>query len=303
MLAVEPAPMQPVQLGERVEIIDILRGFALLGILCVNMEFYTTPLMAAIVHEPYWGGLHDRMATLFIKTFCEGKFYILFSFLFGLGIGSSLGSAIARGTERPRVALGWCQMLLCGAMAWAALMLTTSLPFWPINPSITTSIWYNYQLDMVRCLWVVLPGAILWGASFPLALAAVAAPGQDPGRLVGGVYAAADYSRYAARGDTETRRTSYVRHVTRPEGISVSKEGSGWRVRGAPAERAVAMTDLDNEEAVGRLQRRLISLGVERELERAGARAGQGQDREAKSSRNQTSGRTGGTRRRHPCMH
>ena len=43
---------------------------------------------------------------------------------------------------------------------------------------------------MLRCLWVVLPGAILWGASFPLALAAVAAPGQDPGRLVGGVYAA-----------------------------------------------------------------------------------------------------------------
>jgi len=36
----------------------------------------------------------------------------------------------------------------------------------------------------------VLPGAILWGASFPLALAAAAAPGQDPARLVGGVYAA-----------------------------------------------------------------------------------------------------------------
>jgi spermidine synthase len=36
----------------------------------------------------------------------------------------------------------------------------------------------------------MLPGAILWGMSFPLALASVAAPGQDPGRLVGGVYAA-----------------------------------------------------------------------------------------------------------------
>jgi len=36
----------------------------------------------------------------------------------------------------------------------------------------------------------VLPAAILWGASFPLALAAVAARGQDPARLVGGVYAA-----------------------------------------------------------------------------------------------------------------
>jgi spermidine synthase len=81
-------------------------------------------------------------------------------------------------------------MLLCFAMGWAALMLMSSLPYWPINPSITTSPWYNFQLDVVRCLWVVLPGAILWGASFPLALAAVAAPGQDPGRLVGGVYAA-----------------------------------------------------------------------------------------------------------------
>ncbi len=73
-------------------------------------------------------------------------------------------------------------------------MLTDSLPYWPINPSISQVLpgrpWFNFQLDMVRCLWVVLPGAILWGASFPLALAAVAAPGQDPGRLVGGVYAA-----------------------------------------------------------------------------------------------------------------
>lgn len=115
---------------------------------------------------------------------------ILAVFLFGLGIGSSLGAAIARGGVNPRAALGWCQMGLCGALAWSAYMLTESLPYWPINPSISPSIWFNYQLDIVRCMWVVLPGAILWGASFPLALAAVAERGQDPGRLVGGVYAA-----------------------------------------------------------------------------------------------------------------
>src|SRR6185437_8918353 len=34
------------------------------------------------------------------------------------------------------------------------------------------------------------PAAFLWGASFPLAIAAVVAPGQDAGRLVGRVYAA-----------------------------------------------------------------------------------------------------------------
>jgi spermidine synthase len=50
--------------------------------------------------------------------------------------------------------------------------------------------WYTFQLDLVRSLWTMLPGAILWGASFPLALASVAAGRQDPARLVGGVYAA-----------------------------------------------------------------------------------------------------------------
>jgi spermidine synthase len=69
-------------------------------------------------------------------------------------------------------------------------MLTSSLPYWPINPTLSPSPWINFQLDLVRCLWAILPAAVLWGASFPLALAAVAAPGQDPGRLVGGIYAA-----------------------------------------------------------------------------------------------------------------
>jgi len=115
---------------------------------------------------------------------------ILAVFLVGLGIGSSVGSFMARTIANPRVALGWCQMLIAGAMFWTALMLSDSLPYWPINPSITTSIWFNFQLDLARAFWAVLPATLLWGASFPLALAAAAEKGQDPGRLVGGVYAA-----------------------------------------------------------------------------------------------------------------
>ena len=42
----------------------------------------------------------------------------------------------------------------------------------------------------MRCIWTILPPTLLWGASFPLALAAVAPPEDDPGRLVGGIYAA-----------------------------------------------------------------------------------------------------------------
>jgi len=55
---------------------------------------------------------------------------------------------------------------------------------------LTTSPWFTFQLDMARTLWAMLPATILWGASFPLALAAVAAPKQDPGSVVGSVYAA-----------------------------------------------------------------------------------------------------------------
>jgi spermidine synthase len=142
--------------------------------------------LTALSSEVLWTRLLSLLFGATTYTFS----LILAVFLFGLGIGSSVGAAIARDTTRPRVALGWCQMLLCGAMGWAALMLTDSLPYWPINPSISGDMWLNYQLDMVRCLWVVLPGAVLWGASFPLALASIARRGQDSGKLVGGVYAA-----------------------------------------------------------------------------------------------------------------
>ncbi|HEX2241401.1 MAG TPA: GTPase ObgE [Actinomycetota bacterium] len=68
--------------------------------------------------------------------------------------------------------------------------------------------------------------------------------------------------------------TGYVRHVVPADAIKVITEGSAWRVTGSAVERAVGATDMNNDEAVARLQRRLISLGVERELARAGAKRG-----------------------------
>jgi GTP-binding protein len=72
----------------------------------------------------------------------------------------------------------------------------------------------------------------------------------------------------------EPPRAGYIRYVTKPEKIEVTREDSAWRVRASKAERAVAMTDLDNDEAVRRLQRKLISMGVERVLQQSGARLG-----------------------------
>ena len=132
-----------------------------------------------------------RMLSLIFGATTYTFSLILAVFLTGLGIGSTLGAAIAKSSPNPRIALGWTQVGLCAALAWAAYQTGASLPFWPINPSIASdSPVYQFQLDLMRGIWVMMPGAILWGMSFPLALASVAARGQDPGRLVGGVYAA-----------------------------------------------------------------------------------------------------------------
>jgi spermidine synthase len=117
---------------------------------------------------------------------------ILAVFLAGLGIGSAVGAALARKAARPGRVLGWCQFLLAGAVAWAAYAIARSLPYWrsdPIAP--VASPWPGFGYDLLRCAWALLPPACLWGASFPLALAAAAASrGRDTGRVVGGVYAA-----------------------------------------------------------------------------------------------------------------
>src|SRR5436305_2085254 len=143
----------------------------------------------ALGAEVIWTRLLGLMLGATVYTFS----IILGVFLVGLGIGSAGGAAIARNlraTLSARGVFGFCQLLLTLAIAWTGFMISESLPYWPVNPLLSTSPWYTFQIDMVRCLWALLPAALLWGASFPLALAAAASEEGDPGRLVGGIYAA-----------------------------------------------------------------------------------------------------------------
>ncbi|HZN33042.1 MAG TPA: fused MFS/spermidine synthase [Pirellulaceae bacterium] len=156
--------------------------------------------LAALAAEVVWTRLLSLMLGGSVYTFS----IILSVFLIGLGIGSSIASWLARGSVSPRVLLGGCQLLLAATIAWAAFQLARSLPYWPIDPSQASSPWHTFQLDVLRCAWAILPSAVLWGASFPLALAAASGMRQlpdnhreantsrspDPGRLVGAVYAA-----------------------------------------------------------------------------------------------------------------
>ncbi|SDC13563.1 DUF418 domain-containing protein [Shouchella lonarensis] len=78
-----------ISLNERIHTLDIIRGFALFGILLANMIFFKTLVMnkktsyleVATLPEDTL----DAIATLFTSFFVTGKFYPMFSLLFGLG--------------------------------------------------------------------------------------------------------------------------------------------------------------------------------------------------------------------------
>ncbi|HVW83840.1 MAG TPA: fused MFS/spermidine synthase [Bryobacteraceae bacterium] len=114
---------------------------------------------------------------------------ILAVFLTGLAIGSWAGSALLK-RIRAQEALGWCQILVGLGMAWTAWSIVHALPYWVDDVLTTHDSWRMYQLDLKRCLWAILPSTLFWGASFPLACAAIARPGEDSGRVTGSVYAA-----------------------------------------------------------------------------------------------------------------
>ena len=115
---------------------------------------------------------------------------ILAAILLGIGIGSYAGSLLVRLTVSPRVLLGLCQAVLAVGIAWSAYLLTAVLPFADNAAALSSSPMVAFQHGLTRSLLAVLPAALLWGASFPLALAAATRRERDQGRSVGYVYAA-----------------------------------------------------------------------------------------------------------------
>ena len=95
--------LAPVTASERIQLLDILRGFALFGIFLMNIEFFSRSLLDVStgiepgLSAPSW------LADAFVYTFVRGKFWTLFSLLFGMGFAVMLARAQAAG--RPFVAL------------------------------------------------------------------------------------------------------------------------------------------------------------------------------------------------------
>src|ERR1019366_4327397 len=142
--------------------------------------------MTALGAEVVWTRLLSLLLGPTVYTFS----IILAIFLTGLCLGSGMGSFFQKRVRDPGLGLAVCQILLAVAIAYTAWTLAYVLPYWPVDPWLSLSPWFNFDLDIVRCAYAILPATLLWGASFPLALAAAAAQGEDPAQLSGEVYAA-----------------------------------------------------------------------------------------------------------------
>lgn len=91
-----PPPLPP-DAGGRIDLLDIVRGFALPGIALMNVEWFSRPIVE-LSHglPPGLGGI-DHAAAWAILVFVQGKFWLLFALLFGAGFAVMQSRAQAAG--------------------------------------------------------------------------------------------------------------------------------------------------------------------------------------------------------------
>jgi uncharacterized protein len=120
--------ISPVSSAERIEILDVLRGLAIGGILIGNMQWFSgygmmPPALAAQT------SFADQMTHFLVHFFIEGKFYSIFSFLFGFGFALQIARAEERGDLQAALfkrRLGWLLVigLLHAYLLWAGDILS-----------------------------------------------------------------------------------------------------------------------------------------------------------------------------------
>ena len=90
--------------AERIVVVDGLRGLALAGILCANSLYWSGwDFMSEAQASARFGAEATRALSFWHKFLVDGKFYTIFSLLFGLGFALQLARLEARGADGLRV--------------------------------------------------------------------------------------------------------------------------------------------------------------------------------------------------------
>ena len=84
--------LRPIASSERIQALDVVRGFALIGIFLMNIEWFNRPIAELGMGLPGTGGA-DWWAGYLIYILVQGKFWTMFSLLFGMGFAVMLTRA------------------------------------------------------------------------------------------------------------------------------------------------------------------------------------------------------------------
>lgn len=121
--AVPPLPgaFAPIDAAQRIHALDVVRGFALLGIFLMNIEWFTRPFqeMGSGI-DPAAAGI-DRSAAWLVYVFVQGKFWVLFSLLFGMGF-AVMSTRGGHGAQFRRTYARRCAVLLVFGLLHALLL-------------------------------------------------------------------------------------------------------------------------------------------------------------------------------------
>ncbi|HEY5802558.1 MAG TPA: DUF418 domain-containing protein [Lysobacter sp.] len=195
----EAVALAPVEARQRLHTLDVLRGFALLGIALMNVEYFGRP-MADVGNgvDPGLSGLDHTLSWL-IYVFVQGKFWILFSLLFGMGFAVMGSRAQAAGG-------GFTRLYLRRTVGLLMIGLVHALAIWAGDILVTYAVGAMLLLlfrdvsPQRQARW----GALLYGApvlgllAMGLVMVAVQAAGLPAGYQTDAAQAAAAQAERAA---------------------------------------------------------------------------------------------------------
>lgn len=174
----------PVGGSERVSALDAARGFAVLGILSVNvLLFYGPDFWLTTSGEQAYEGL-DRGLAFFIAAFAEGKFINTLAALFGLGVALQAARAVEQGRRASAlIARRMAALLVIGVvhalLIWSGdiLLLYASLGFFLIPFALrrvkTLLIWAVFIFGVPALLISVATGFAVLASLTPEGAAAI----------------------------------------------------------------------------------------------------------------------------------
>jgi len=197
--------------SERQSLVDALRGFALLGILVVNIASFSSTYYGAGVPDPMAQSVLER-AVLLVRTLVfETKFYLLFSFLFGYSFTLQMRSAERDGKPFAprllrRLAALWVFGLLHAVLLYHGDILTT----YAVLGAVLLMLRRRGDIFLARCaVGLVLATALLWaGIGYLWALAGI------PPDTMRNAYAEAAVALAAYRGTPATVIVQHVRELS-----------------------------------------------------------------------------------------